>query len=53
MEFEGRSKETVLADLTQKLRTLPANHPDRIILTRMARDLGREIGKSPNTGTSR
>lgn len=48
MEFKTRSKETVLADLAQKLRTLPTNHPDHGILTRMIRELGREIGKSPD-----
>jgi hypothetical protein len=48
MEFETRSKEAVLADLTQKLETLPINHPDHAILTRMIHDLGREIDKSPD-----
>jgi hypothetical protein len=48
MSFETRSKKTVFADLTQKLRELPLRHPDRTILTRMIQDLGHELGKSPD-----
>jgi hypothetical protein len=42
-QFETRSKETVLADLTEKLRGLPIDHPDRSALARMICDLGREF----------
>jgi hypothetical protein len=48
MEFRTRSKENVLADLTGKLRVLPIDHPDRAVLTRMIRDLGRELGIEPD-----
>jgi hypothetical protein len=44
MRFETRSKQTVLVDLTSKLKALPASHPERAALTRMIHDLGREIG---------
>ena len=42
MKFETRNKKTVLADLTERLRSLPICHPDRAILTRMIEDLGYE-----------
>jgi hypothetical protein len=43
MEFQTRSKECVLADLTSKLQTLPPSHPDRPILARMIVGLRDEL----------
>jgi len=43
MEFKTRSKETVLADLTSKLKQLPATHPDRVALARMIAGLRTEL----------
>ena len=47
MKFATRSKEAVLVDLGDKLRTLPASHPDHAILKRMIRDLRSEIAAKP------
>jgi hypothetical protein len=52
MQFATRSKETVLADLTHKLRTLPASHPDRAVLTRMIADLRSELADQPAPSSS-
>jgi len=43
MEFNTRSKETVLADLRGKLQQLAATHPDRAALARMIAGLRAEL----------
>jgi len=43
MNFETRSKQQVLADLTHKLQALPTGHPDRSILARMILGLRAEL----------
>ena len=43
MQFQSRSKERVLADLTSKLRQLPPAHPDRPSLARMIVALRAEL----------
>jgi hypothetical protein len=53
MEFRTRSKENVLADLTEKLRALPVDHRDRAVLARMIRDLSRELGIEPDRGVQK
>jgi hypothetical protein len=45
MEFQSRSKELVLEDLTNKLQVLPPKHPDRPILARMILGLRAELGR--------
>jgi hypothetical protein len=47
MQFESRSKEMVLVDLSEKLRSLSTSHPDYAVLTRMIRDLRSEISERP------
>jgi hypothetical protein len=46
VKFETRSKEAVLVDLAEKLRTLSSGHPDRVIQERMIHGLRSEIPKS-------
>jgi hypothetical protein len=53
MQFETRSKETVLADLKQKLRGLPANHPDHEVLARMIQDLAAETKVAPSLAVAK
>jgi hypothetical protein len=43
MEFQKRSQEDLLADLTSKLQNLPLKHPDRAILARMIVTLRTEL----------
>jgi hypothetical protein len=44
MEFRTRSKGEVLEDLVEKLRMVPAGHPDGVRLSRMVNDLRVELG---------
>jgi hypothetical protein len=46
MEFRTRSRARVLDDLTDKLRTLPQDHPDRPRLIRMIVGLRDEIERA-------
>jgi hypothetical protein len=43
VEFQKRSQEDLLADLTSKLQCLPLKHPDRAILARMIVTLRTEL----------
>jgi hypothetical protein len=43
MQFETRSKQRVLEDLSAKLGELPRNHPERGALTRMIEGLKGEL----------
>jgi hypothetical protein len=53
MEFNTRSKETVLADLMGKLQQLPATHPDRAALARMIAGLRAELARRKNGAIKR
>jgi hypothetical protein len=46
MEFRTRSRSRVLDDLTDKLRKLPQDHPDRPHLIRMILGLRDEIERA-------
>jgi hypothetical protein len=43
MKFTTRTKAAVLADLTEKLRSLPLQHPDRDIVARIISELSSEL----------
>ena len=50
-DFRARSKSCVLEDFVEKLRLLPANHPDRPRLIRMIIDLRCEIERRDDTAS--
>jgi hypothetical protein len=51
MEFQTRSKEQVLVDLKEKLKGLPAGHPDAPPLSRMINDLRADLGQVTTEAT--
>lgn len=51
MQFQTRSKQRVLEDLSAKLGDLSPNHPERLILTRMIEGLKAELRSDERRGS--